>query len=58
MIMHSKPVFLECPTCKAAIKGTAYACPECATMYCIGCAIKKSQRNEPCLTCGKPLKFE
>jgi len=57
VLMQSKPVFLECPTCKAAIKGAAFACPECAAMYCIRCAIMKSERNEPCIKCNKHLQF-
>jgi hypothetical protein len=57
MIMQGKVTFLVCPTCKKDIKGTAYACPECATMYCISCAIKRAERNEPCLKCKKPLRF-
>ncbi|NMC06002.1 MAG: hypothetical protein GYA24_12375 [Candidatus Lokiarchaeota archaeon] len=55
--MQSKPAFLVCPTCKREIKGAAYACPECATFFCIRCAIMKAERNEPCIKCNNALKF-
>ncbi|MEX2682276.1 MAG: hypothetical protein Q6373_011810 [Candidatus Sigynarchaeota archaeon] len=67
--MEKKSLYLECPSCKArwtaqcptckrAIQGTIYVCPECSTMYCIGCAIKLSERKVPCSKCGKLLRFD
>ncbi len=55
--MQTKSVFLECPICKTAIKGLAYACSECATMYCISCTVKRAKCNEPCPKCAKPLQL-
>ncbi len=66
--MEPKPHTIECPSCKArwtmqcakckeAIKGTAFVCHECSTIYCIRCAIMLSERKEPCSECGKQLQF-
>jgi len=47
-----------CIVHKGPIKGASYACPQCSTFYCLGCAATLARNGEGCWSCGHKIELD